>query len=245
MGFNEKTREIVDDAGKELKAAIDSLGKEVSELTKKLKDRLKGTGKELKETAEELTEEVKKLSERVKGMIFKKGKTTQMPVHVERFPVISSDKFEHPLFGLQRPDDRQVEDFFRNFRPPSGAWESPFSLPYDFFGHQWPRVDMTETDDEIRISAELPGVEKDALEISSSAGKISIRGEKKAQEEDKKNDYYRLERTYGAFQRTFNLPCEIDEGRIDASFKNGVLKIHLPKTEAARQRIKKIPVKSI
>ena len=244
MAIGEKAKEKLDDAGKEIKAAIDGLGKEVAELTKKVKDRLKGTGEELKETAEELSREVKKLSGKVKDIIPKKKKTGQLPVRVDRYPALRSESFDRPFVELQRTTNRLFDDFFKGFGLSGGRWSEPLSLTPDVFGSQWPRVDMSETDNEIRITAELPGVNKDDLEISVSEGRITIRGEKKEQKENKGKDYYRLERSYGAYQRSFSLPCEIDEDKVDASFEHGVLDIKLPKTEAARKRIKKISVKS-
>jgi len=244
MAIGEKTKEKFDDAGKEIKAAIDHLGKEVAELTRKVKDRLKGTGEELKETADELSREVKKLSEKVKNIIPKKEKAGQLPIHVEKYPVLRPENIGQPFLDLQRATNRLFDDFFRTFGFSGGHWGEPLSLTPDVFGSQWPRVDISETDDSIRITAELPGVNKDDLEISVSEGRVTIRGEKKEQKENKGKDYYRLERSYGAYQRSFSLPCEIDEDKVDASFEHGVLDIKLPKTEAARKRVKKIPVKS-
>jgi HSP20 family protein len=244
MAISEKTKERLDDAGKEIKAAVDGLGKDVAELTKKVKERLKGTGEEMKETAEELSKEIKKLSERVKNIIPRKEKVSKLPVHVDKRPAIRSDDFEHPFLELRRATNRLFDDFSRGFGLSERFWSEPISLTSDVSGAQWPSVDMSETDNDVLITAELPGVNKDNLGISLSDSSINISGEKNEKEEDKGKDYYRLERSYGSFRRSFSLPCEIDEDKVDASFKNGVLKITLPKTEAARKRIKKIPVKS-
>jgi HSP20 family protein len=246
MAISQKTKGKIDDAGKEIKAAIDSLGKDVAELTKKVKEKFKGAGEDMKETAEELSREVKKLSERVKDIVPKRGKASQLPVRVgkQKYPALRSEDLGHPFLELQRATNRLFDDFFRDFGLFGSRWADPLSLTPDVFGDQWPRVDMSETDKEILITAELPGVNKDDLGISVSEGRITIHGEKKEQKEDKGKDYYRLERSYGSFQRSLSLPCEIDADKVDASFKDGVLKISLPKTEAARERIKKIPVKS-
>ena len=242
MAIGEKAKEKLDDAGKEIKASIDSLGKEVAEVTKKAKNKIKGTGEELRETAEELSREVKKLSGKVKDIIPKRKKTDQLPVRVEKYPALRSESFGRPFVELQRATNRLFDDFFREFGFSGGRWGESLSLTPDVFSSQWPRVDMSETDDEMQITAELPGVNKDDLEISASEGRITIRGEKKEQEEEKGKNYYRLERSHGVFQRNFSLPCEIDTEHIDVFFKDGVLKIKLPKTEAARERVKKIPV---
>ena len=244
MAIGEKAKEKLEDAGKEIKASIDGLRKEVAELTKKVKNKIKGTGEELRETAEELSREVKKLSEKVKDIIPKRKKTDQLPVRVEKYPALHSESLGRPFVELQRATNLLFDDFFREFGFSGGRWGESLSLTQDVFSSRWPSVDMSETDDEILITAELPGVNKDDLEVSVSEGKVTIRGEKKEQEEDKGKDYYRLERSYGAYQRSFFLPCEIDEDKVDASFKHGVLDIKLPKTDAAQKRIKKIPVKS-
>jgi len=117
-------------------------------------------------------------------------------------------------------------------------------LTTDVFATDWPRADMDETDEEIRITAELPGVDKDNIDVSVTEDMITIRGEKKDQEEKKGRGYYKLERSYGSFQRSFYLPCEVESDSVDASFKDGVLTVKLPKSAAARERIKKIPIRT-
>jgi HSP20 family protein len=245
MGITEKTKEKVDDATKEIKSAIDGLGKEVSELTKKVKDRLTDARDDLKESAEELSKDVKKLSERVKALIPKKEKRTKLPVNVEKYPETAFYDFEHPLFGYRHPANRLIEGFSRHFGIPLDEWKNPFSPLPEIFANQWPLVDISETNDAIFVTAELPGVDKNDLEISLSMdGLFTISGEKKQEEKKKRKGYYQLERSYGSFQRTFSLPCEIETEKVEASFKDGVLKITMPKTEAASQRMITIPVKS-
>ena len=244
MTISEKAKEKLEDASKEIKTAIENLGEDVSELTRKVKEKLKGTGEDIKETAEELTKEVKELSERVKNMVPKRKKKQQLPVRVERYPSLDPGHFDCPFLGRGQDTDRLFDAFFRNADLSFRRWGGPLSVSRDAFSSQWPRADMTETEDAIHIIAELPGVNKDNLGVSVSDGSITINGEKREEEEDKGLDYYWLERSYGSFRRTFDLPCEIDLDQVDASFKDGVLNIELPKTETARKRIKKIPVKS-
>jgi HSP20 family protein len=106
-----------------------------------------------------------------------------------------------------------------------------------------PRVDVSETDKEMRITAELPGIEEKDVEVSLSGDAITIKGEKREEKEEKGKEQYRLERSYGAFRRSFSLPCEVDADKATASFKKGVLTVMLPKTaEAAKS--KKIAVKA-
>lgn len=104
-----------------------------------------------------------------------------------------------------------------------------------------PAVDISETADSYEVSAELPGLTKDDVKISYEGGVVSIRGEKKQEKEDKGKNYHRLERSYGAFERSFRLPTHIEVNKIEAKFKDGVLTLHLPKAEEARP--KEIPIK--
>lgn len=106
-----------------------------------------------------------------------------------------------------------------------------------------PRVDVAETDKEVRITAELPGVEEKDVEVSLSGDAITIKGEKREEKEEKGEEQYRLERSYGAFRRSFSLPCEVDADKATASFKKGVLTVALPKSAQAAKS-KKIAVKT-
>lgn len=244
MAVSEKAKEKLDEAGKEIKEAIDNLRQEVAELTNKAKEKLKGAGEEMRESAEELNQELKGLSEKVKDLIPKRRKKSQLPVRVDKYPEFQPDAWEQPFLELSKAADRLFDDFFRSFRWPMAEWRSPWGLTTDVFGTDWPRVDMDETDEEIRITAELPGVDKDNIDVSVTDDRITISGEKKEQEEKKERGYYKLERSYGSFQRSFYLPCEVESDRVEASFKDGVLAVKLPKSAAARERIKKIPVRS-
>ena len=244
MTVSEKAKEKLDEASKEIKGAIDNLRKEVAELSDKVKERLKGAGRETRESTKELTEEVKTLSERVKDLIPKRRKKGHVPVHVDRYFEFQPDAWEHPFLELRKATDRLFEDFFRSFRWPLTEGKSTWGSTANVLGTDWPRVDMDETDEEIRITAELPGVDRGNIDVSVSDNRITIRGEKKEQEENKGRGYYTLERSYGSFQRSFSLPCEVELDNVDASFKDGVLTVKLPKSAAAQARIKKIPIRS-
>lgn len=103
-------------------------------------------------------------------------------------------------------------------------------------------VDISDTDNEIRLTAELPGVNRGDLEVSVSNDRLTIRGEKKKQQEKSDQDYYRLERYYGSFQRNIPLPYEVDSDQVDASFKDGILAVVLRKTKAEQEKIKRIQI---
>ncbi len=99
-----------------------------------------------------------------------------------------------------------------------------------------PPVDICEDKDNYYLYVELPGLKRDEVKVDYEDGVLTIRGEKKSQREQKDRTYYRLERTFGQFERSFRVPSRIKEDKIDARFENGVLKITLPKTEEAKPR---------
>jgi HSP20 family protein len=102
---------------------------------------------------------------------------------------------------------------------------------------QWaPLVDITEDDQEYLIKAELPGVEKDQFKITVEDGVLLISGERSTEAEEKNRKFHRVERSYGSFLRSFTMPDDADGAKIKAEFKNGVLKVHLPKSEQAKPR---------
>jgi HSP20 family protein len=112
-----------------------------------------------------------------------------------------------------------------------------------------PRVDVSETDKEVTLTVELPGVEEKDIDVSLTGDQLTIKGEKKSEHEDKKDEegrvFHRVERSFGSFQRTMTVPYDVDPDQVSAQFKDGVLKITLPKpadTEAKSQP-RKIEIK--
>lgn len=102
---------------------------------------------------------------------------------------------------------------------------------------EWiPAVDIAEDDKEYTIKVELPGVNKEDVRVSVEGGVLSISGERKTEKEEKNKKYHRIERTYGSFARTFTLPEGTASDRVTAEFKDGVLKVHLPKDEKAKPK---------
>jgi HSP20 family protein len=99
-----------------------------------------------------------------------------------------------------------------------------------------PAIDVTESDARYTITAEVPGAAKDDVHVELHEGILTIRGEKKSEREEKKEQRRYVERSYGSFSRSFRLPGDVDEARLEASFKNGVLTIEVPKTEAAKPK---------
>ena len=102
---------------------------------------------------------------------------------------------------------------------------------------QWaPLVDIVEDEHEYLIKAELPEVKKEEVKVTVQDGVLSLAGDRKFVKEEKDKKYHRVERAYGSFVRTFSLPEDADENKVSADFKDGVLQVHLPKSEKARPK---------
>jgi HSP20 family protein len=131
-------------------------------------------------------------------------------------------------------------------------FEDAFRRPLAFFGHPVmrfseaeeivPTVDILESNGDIVVKAELPGVKKEDIDVTLTEDTITISGEKKKEEEVKKKDYYRYESSYGSFCRTFSLPAEVQSGKAKTKMKDGVLEIRIPKTEAEKKKEVKVKV---
>ncbi len=100
-----------------------------------------------------------------------------------------------------------------------------------------PAVDVYEKDNEVVVKAEIPGMSKDDIEVSLANSTLTISGEKKKEEEIKDQDYYRCERSFGSFSRSIELPAPVKTEDAKASFVNGVLEIHLPKTAETKRKL--------
>lgn len=105
-----------------------------------------------------------------------------------------------------------------------------------------PSADLCETDKEYIVSVDLPGMEEKDIDVVYQKNTLTIRGSREEKTEESKKQYYRSERRSGSFQRSFALPDGIDESKIEADFKNGVLNVHLPKTKSSVSTRKKIPI---
>ena len=172
--------------------------------------------------------------------------TTKVPVKTEKASA-SMPQALRPFESLRREVDRLFDDFA------GGIWRSPFGR--SFFDMEparrsqsvmsaMPAVDVTETDKAFEIIAELPGMDEKNIEVKVADGVLTIKGEKREEKEEKNKDYYVSERSFGSFQRSFQVPSGVDTDKIDASFKNGVLTVTLPKSTEAQKAEKKIAVKA-
>ena len=104
------------------------------------------------------------------------------------------------------------------------------------------RFEVSESDDSFEISAELPSMEEKDVKVVLDDGTLTVKGEKKAEFEERKKDYYVMERHYGSFRRGFRLPDTVDESKVKAKFEKGVLQVTLPKAASAKKKSKKISI---
>ena len=151
-----------------------------------------------------------------------------MPVGRDR-NVARSD---NPFMSLQREIDRLFDDFTRGFPAFSSGGAA----------EMLPSVDVTENDKQIEITAELPGLEDKDVQVNFADNVLTIRGEKKAEKEEKDKTYRLVERSYGSFVRSLELPDGVNADAIKASIDKGVLKVTVPKPAPAQ--VKKIDVKT-
>jgi HSP20 family protein len=161
--------------------------------------------------------------------------SNKVPVKTEKMP--APPQAWRPFENLRHEIDRLFDDFG------DGFWRSPFRRTEAAFGAM-PAVDVSETDKAYEITAELPGMDEKNVDVKVANGLLSIKGEKQEEKEEKKKDYYRRERSFGSFERSFSVPDGVDSDKIEASFKKGVLTVTLPKSADAQKAEKKIAVKA-
>ncbi|RJT23481.1 Hsp20/alpha crystallin family protein [Mesorhizobium waimense] len=139
-----------------------------------------------------------------------------------------------PFLSLHRNVNRLFDEVFRGFDTPSALGRMALH------NGTWPSVEFSETDKEIRVTAEIPGLDENDIEVMLDDGVLTLRGEKKAETEDKDRQF--SERYYGRFERRFNLGREVEDDKVAATFKNGVLNVTLPKTKKAQATVKRIAI---
>ncbi len=145
-------------------------------------------------------------------------------------------------FGWLSPFERMeemMEDFFR--RPLGRPFWSGMPRMMEEI-EPTPSVDIFEEGDNIVLKSEMPGMTKEDIEINLTDDTITLSGEKKKEEKVEKKNYYRLERSFGSFKRSFALPSDVQSDKAKASFKNGVLEVKIPKSEEAKKKEKKIKI---
>ncbi|MFY9399689.1 MAG: Hsp20/alpha crystallin family protein [Desulfomonilia bacterium] len=139
---------------------------------------------------------------------------------------------------FQREMNRLFDDFFKGF----GL--RPFGEEMEAAGTFYPQVDMTEDENAVYVTAELPGLDEKDIEINLSKDSITLKGEKKEEREEKGKESYYMERSYGSFTRVLPIPVEINPDKVEATFKKGVLNITMPKVQTEKKEQRKIKIKS-
>ncbi len=183
-------------------------------------------------------------------MAEEKGKEKSKEVFVERkgsktepgeiTPWRPLSAITREMANVEREMERMFEDFWR--RPWFGL-----NLPrrlrlWGDLGTRGPAIEVYEEKDDVVVKAELPGLKKENLEVNISDHLLTIKGERKKEEEVKEKGYYYSEHSYGSFTRTIEIPKDIQHDKIWATFKDGVLEVRLPKTEEAKRKEVKIKV---
>jgi len=155
------------------------------------------------------------------------------------------------IFGRELAPWRPIRELDRVFDEMERTFEEIFGRP--FYPVTWrrspqvrawsPPLEVYEKEDEYVVKAELPGMKKDEIEISLVGDALTIKGERKAEEEIKHEDYYLCERCYGSFERSVTLPAEVDAAKVEAKYENGILEVRLPKVPEAKPKKLEIKVK--
>ena len=145
--------------------------------------------------------------------------------------------FAGEMEAFHREMDRLFGDFAHGFAGPSLFRANGNST-------LMPHVDETEDEKAYHVAVELPGIDEDDIEVTLSDGVLTVRGEKREEEEDKEQNIFRQERHFGMFRRTLPVPEAVDDAKVKATFKKGVLRIDLPKTKQAIKKVNKIEVKA-
>ncbi|MDR6306671.1 HSP20 family protein [Nitrobacter vulgaris] len=152
-------------------------------------------------------------------------------------PTVFRDDDRNPFLSLHREMNRLFDDVFRGFDGRLPAFGSLSS-----FNGAWPNVEISDSEKEIKVTAEIPGLEEKDVEVLLDDGVLTLRGEKRSEIEDKEKQF--SERFYGHFERRIPLGVEVEEDKIEAHFKNGVLNVVLPKSPKAQSQVKRIAIKS-
>lgn len=134
------------------------------------------------------------------------------------------------ILSLRDEMDRLLNEFYGSMLPSSESYE----------GDWYPAMDVSETNDEIVATLELPGMNREDIKVTVSDGVLTVSGEKKQEKIDENENRHRVERTYGYFRRSISLPADIDTSKVKATYKDGVLKVTMPKLE--EKKTKEIPV---
>lgn len=154
-------------------------------------------------------------------------------------PSVYRDLEHNPFLTLHREVNRVFDDLLRGFDAPSPSF-GPSLGRLSSWNASWPSVEISETDKELRIVAEVPGLEQKDIEVLLDDGALTLRGEKRSESEDQQRQF--SERLYGRFERRIPLSCEVEEDKVEAAFNNGVLTVTLPKSAKAQAKTRRITI---
>jgi len=144
------------------------------------------------------------------------------------------DEGTSPFLTLQREMNRFMDAVLHSFSSPSLARRM------DYLSTTWPKIEVSESDKQITVTAEMPGMEEKDVELLMKDGTMIVRGEMKHETEEKERQW--SERFYGRFERHIPVGSDIDEDKVDATFKNGVLRVSCPKSEKAQEKAKRVAI---
>src|SRR5215475_10095288 len=148
-------------------------------------------------------------------------------------------RYSDPFSALRA----EMDSLFDSFMGGLPAFSGMFGAGRDRSFALAPHIDVRESDKEIVVEAELPGIDEKDISLNLQDGVLTIRGEKKHEHDEEKENYRVMERRYGSFQRSLRLPDTVDEDKVEASFDNGVLKVRIPKRPEAVGKQRTIPMK--
>lgn len=177
-----------------------------------------------------------------------KGTRTMPDEHLplEKETSSPSTRISDTFSAFRKEIDHLFERFSGTTSPFDKSWPSVGlrGLPFEGIGESFlvPDVDIHENDKQLTLTAELPGLEEKDMELTLKDGIPTLKGEKKCEFEDMKDDTHMLERSYGKFVRSFTLPTSVDQNKLKARFDKGLLKITMPKRKEANKDEKKIPI---
>lgn len=149
-------------------------------------------------------------------------------------PVRELVSYPTDVLNMRREINKMFDGFFRGGILDDGSFGTSVWTP---------AVDVAEHDDEFQVKVELPGVNKDDVKITMQDNILTVRGEKRQEKETKGSEYHRVERSYGSFQRSFTLPTGVKHDKIEATYKDGILTVTLPKAEEAKPKQIDVKVK--
>ena len=148
-----------------------------------------------------------------------------------------SDTYADPFTSFRREVDRMFDDFFRSagqgLQPWSAAWHA-----------MAPRIDISDSDKDLLITAEMPGLDEKDFEVTLAGNLLTIKGEKKTENEDRNGNAYYVERRFGSFSRSVRLPFEAGDEQVEANYDRGVLTVRVPKPAEAQRHVRRIEVKA-